>query len=177
MLVTDYSTPKLFQITDMYITNILLYTHIFNIIIIEACREHRFLLLSLAIHPYRPPLFVNLLDGIQFLQKFHVNFHWSANTGVSMCRNPSRKSPMSLSLLKWFVRWEVSSHTAAVLEYAVYRIRPKHRAVVFLYSSYQTFSLGVLFESKWCNHTIVLICLQFGKIPFFLFRQRDQISK
>ena len=43
---------------------------------------------------------------------------------------------------------------------------------VSLCGSHLVFSKNFFLESKWCNHTVVLTWLQFGKIPA-LFHQRS----
>ena len=77
-------------------------------------------------------------------------------------------------LLVWFVRWEVSSCTAAVLWCIASRICSK-QPVVFLSSSHLVFSSSILLASIWCNRIVVLSQPHSGRnlISFYL---RDNIS-
>ena len=52
------------------------------------------------------------------------------------------------------LRWEVSDRTATVLWGVASRICPKYH-VVFMCSDHLAFSPSNLFESRWCNHTVV----------------------
>ena len=68
-------------------------------------------------------------------------------------------------LLEWFVRWEPSGHTVAVLWAVVSR---QHAA--FLCSSHQAFSQCVLFASVSCIHIIVWTQQQSWKNPVLFYR-------
>ena len=82
------------------------------IIIIKACQQYGFLWLSLIICSYHPPLLTGPLDSTQWP-------HW-----VDECKfleniayefvSDSLKVP-NMSWVGWFVRWEVSDRTAALL--------------------------------------------------------------
>ena len=101
----------------------------------------------------------------------NVNFYWSDNTGVSMYRSPwknvsylyfTNSDQHVVVLLGWFLRWEASGCTAAVLLSAAFMIFSKWYPS-FLCSSHLTFSPSVLLKSRWCSHTIVPTWLQLGK--------------
>ena len=55
--------------------------------------------------------------------------------------------------IRWYVRWELSGHIAAILLGAVSGICTK-RFIAFICRSHQNFSPGVSWDSKWCSHTI-----------------------
>ena len=67
-----------------------------------------------------------------------------------------------LAHLRWFVRWEVSSRTHAVLQDAASRICSMRQSV-FLCSSH------LVFFSSWFNYTVVLTRLQLGRIPVWFY--------
>ena len=101
-----------------------------------------------------------------------------ANTGMSICRNPSEKcsyfsSECSVCIARvgWFVGWEASGRTAAVLQGSASNICWKPHATS-LCMAHQAFSQSVSLESKWCRHTIVLTRLEPGRIPILPY-QRD----
>ena len=66
--------------------------------------------------------------------------------------------------------WEVSGRTAAVLLSAAARICSKQR-VTFECISHLVFFSGIVLESEWCSHTVVLTRLQYGRIPVFIISE------
>ena len=70
----------------------------------------------------------------------------------------------------WFMRWEVSGHTAVVLLNAASRVCLRQPAVS-LCSFYAAFSPSVSIKIKRCNYSAVLTRLQRGRNPI-LFYQR-----
>ena len=108
---------------------------------------------------------------------------WYRVSGVSMCWSPLKNIAYKLILTSpavpsiscsfyLFVRWEVNGCTSAVLWCAASRICSEQH-VTSLCTSHLAFSPGILLKFKWCDHTIVLSQLQFGKIPI-LFHQRSE---
>ena len=87
---------------------------------------------------------------------------------------PSRTQHVLLVLLGWFVRWEVSGRTGAVLKHVTSRIYLKQHTES-LCSSHLAFSVGVLL--KWCNYTVVLIQLQLGWILKIRFPKSIEWNK
>ena len=70
-------------------------------------------------------------------------------------------------LLEWFLRWEVSSQTPAVLYGVASRICSKQH-VASLFSFHQAFSLCVSLTPTWCIHTVVLTQHSLEKSRFIL---------
>ena len=111
-----------------------------------------------------------------------VNICWLVNTSeyIEECHlwiHPyfsSSAQHVLFILLGWFVRWEASGHTAAVLYNANYRICSKQHVAV-LCKSNLAFSQSILLKSMRCIYTIVPTQLKLGRISI-LFYQRDQIS-
>ena len=111
-----------------------------------------------------------------------INASWSVNSGVSIWECRSRVCPYFSSgtlhvlfvLLAWFLRWEVSDYTVAILRgVASWGCSKKH--VPFLYSSHLAFSPSVALASWWCIHTVALIPPQLGR-NHVLSYLGDQVS-
>ena len=80
----------------------------------------------------------------------------------------------SFVLFGWFVRWEVSGCTAAVLWGVTSRICEKQH-ILFSCSSHPAFSLSILLMLRRWIHAEVLIQPQLVRNPI-LFYQKDQTS-
>ena len=127
--------------------------------------QHGFHWISLDIYLNQPSLSVSPLDGIRCLHRTE-KYHFFASWPILVCpwiAIHKRRLHISLMLLLqqcsaylahlgWFMRWEVSVHTAAVLEGAASRISSKQHAAS-LCSSHQAFSPGISLKSKWCNYS------------------------
>ena len=133
--------------------------------------------LTVSICPYHP----FLLGPPNYIQCPHkVSSWWLANTGVSMCRGPQKNASYELILaspavphilfvlLEWFVRWEVSGRTAAVLWFVALRICTKQHAA-FLSSSHLFFKNLFIYLFKFfffmcfSIHTVILTLSRLGK--------------
>ena len=73
-------------------------------------------------------------------------------------------------LFEWFVRWEASGRTAAILLGASSRICSKQHPAS-LWSFHISFSQSISLKSKWYYHTIVLIHI-FTSVLFFYFTRQ-----
>ena len=88
-----------------------------------------------------------------------VNQHWHVHVLGPMKEHHLWVHPFFYSsvphvfvLLVWFLRWEVSGCTAAVL--LLVFVQKQH--VEFLYSFHLAFSTCILLTSMWCIHRVVL---------------------
>ena len=165
-----YSLPELF-----------LYKNIV-VILIKSGWQHRVLWFSLS----HPSLLVRLLDCIQCPHKadvcksFLVGQHWHIHVYESIRERSlwfrpkfsSNAWPVLCVLFSWFVRWQVSGRTAAVL-LGVASSSKQH--VTFSSNSHLIFSPDISLASRWCICTVVLIQPQLGR-NVVLFYQRHQIS-
>ena len=116
-----------------------------------------------------------------FAQIMNVNFCSSANTGVTMLKNPwniayefNITSPAILSMLahlRWFVKWELIGCTATVIWGAASRICSKYYAAS-IYASHPTSICFIIVQVVKIYSSTHLTNL--GKISVFYLR--DQIS-
>ena len=70
------------------------------------------------------------------------------------------------------MRWVVSGRTSAVLGDTTFRKYSKHLAA-FLCRYHPAFSSNVSLESRWCNHTLVLIRLFTNKNRCIILSKRS----
>ena len=140
-------------------------SYFYIVITIKKNWQYGFLWLFLAIHPYQPLLLVSSLDDTQCLAL--VCSRMRVHRKISLMSS-SLLLQQGLACLEWFVRWEVSDRTTTVLYGTASRICSKQHAAS-LCSSYLVFSPSILLKSKWCNHTVVLTQLQFGRSQVMLF--------
>ena len=107
---------------------------IFHIIILKSICLHAFPWFSLATRPYWSSFLASPLLIIQFPHwGDYVNFCWSTNTSVSVCRSSQENivcpyktintQDILLILLEWFVKWDIGGRKAVVLRGAASRIR------------------------------------------------------
>ena len=140
-----------------------------------ACRQHGLLWLSLTIRSYRSLLLADSLDDeCKYLL---VGRHWCVH--VQLSRGECSwwvfsyfTNSSQYVLLGWFVRWEVSGRTTAVLLGAVSSICWKHPASFFC-SSRLVFSLSISQEFRHCNRTVVPTRLQTRRISVLFYQRSD----
>ena len=137
---------------------------------------------SLTIRPYCP----SLLEGYLFIQCPHrandckfllFGQPWSILMLDSIrerrfCVRPYFNISTQHVLfvkLEWFMRWEESCRTAAILLSVTSMISSKQR-VALLCSSHLAFSAHVSLASMWCIYTVVLIQPQLGRNPVLFYQ-------
>ena len=166
------------------IWKLVLITFCSELIIIEMYWWHRFSWIFLTICSYQPSLLLGPLDCIQCP---HMYVFACQPTLVCSCVGVrKRTSLMSLSLLlqqrlEYFVSltWMVCEmegkwlYTCCFVGYCFQDFLKQHST--FLSSFHLVFSPNILLETRWCNHTVVLVNLQLEKIPISL-KWKDQIS-
>ena len=157
------------------------------IIIITVLTGRSSLIVSLTLCPYYPSFLAVPTNYIQCLHRANVNLCWLVITGTSMNRSPIGECHLWVHpyfsnsglhvlfiLLEWFVRWDVSGHTADILLGVASRIYSKQH-ITFLFNSHLTFSSNILSAFMWCTHAEYRHSLCLEEIPF-LFCLGHQIS-
>ena len=100
------------------------------------------------------------------------NFNQFSLLLFDLPRGPTLRQYPACLVLGWFVRWDVSGHTTAVLKGVVSWICSEK---CFLGSYHLAFSLRVSVGSMRCIHTVLQMQPQFGRNPV-LFYWIDHIS-
>ena len=113
------------------------------------------------------------LDSIQCPHRADErNFLLVGQCGLCVCSYFTTSGSASLLCISWFVRWEVSGSTVAVLKSAASYICSKQHTA-YLCSSHWAFSEGVLLGSKWCSYIILLTLLQLWRILVLFYQRSD----
>ena len=161
-----------------WLSLLLLLLIIIIIIIIESCWQHRVPWVALTIRSYHPLLLEGPLDGISCLHRADtcksllVSKYWCIPVQESIREHylyihPYFTCRALFIFLGWFVRWEVSGCTYALLLDAASRIYLKQH-LAFLSCSY-FLPPSVSLEIRWCICTVVLTQPQLGRISEIRF--------
>ena len=100
--------------------------------------------LSLSRHPSLSSIAfgrTSRLHPVSIQARFILSLFWSANIGESLCRSSlefSSAQHFFFPILGWFIRWEISGCTAAIMWLALSRICSKQR-ITFLFCSHLNF--------------------------------------
>ena len=99
-----------------------------------------------------------------------VGVHWRISLRSSSLL--LQQCPTCLVRLGWFLRWEVSSNTAATLWGVASRIRSKQH-VAFLCSFHLAFFPCALSASMWYIHRVVSTQPQLGRNTILFYQRSD----